>query len=325
VKSTLTKALLIVALTVFWLGESGQLAAQTAGVLREVYSGITGTTVADLTNNVNFPNNPTSEEVLTVFEAPTDVAENYGQRLTAYVVPPTSGNYVFWIASDDNSTLFLSTDDTPAKKRVIAYVPGWTSSREWTKYSQQQSSAISLAAGQRYYIEALMKEGGGGDNLAVRWQFPNATIEEPIPNNRLQVYGLGPPQITQQPTNVTVVEGGSATFSVQLARAFGATYQWLRNGFNIPGGTNSAYTLSPVALGDSDAQFRCYIVNPQGNTNSSTAVLTVQADITPPSIASVANLGGNTFVGAGRGGHGHQSVELFNQQWDRCDRRRLCR
>src|SRR5204863_3579594 len=237
-----TQALFVISLAVLWLGESSRLAAQTAGVLREVYSGIGGTTVADLTNNVNFPNNPSTQEVLAVFEAPTDVAEDYGQRLTAYVVAPTSGNYVFWIASDDNSTLFLSTDDTPAKKRVIASVPGWTTSRAWGTYPEQQSSAISLVAGQRYYIEALMKEGGGGDNLAVRWQLPNATIEEPIPNNRLQVFGLGPPQITQQPTNVTVIEGGNATFSVQLARTFATTYQWLRNSSNIPGATNSSYT-----------------------------------------------------------------------------------
>ena len=147
-----TKARLMISLTVLWLGQPDRLAAQTAGVLREVYSGIGGTTVADLTNNVNFPDNPSTEEVLAEFEAPTDVDENYGQRLTAYVAPPTSGNYVFWIASDDNSTLFLSTDDTPARKRVIASVPGWTTSRAWGTYLQQKSSAISLVAGQRYYI-----------------------------------------------------------------------------------------------------------------------------------------------------------------------------
>jgi len=50
-----------------------------------------------------------------------------------------------------------------------------------------------LAAGQRYYIEALMKEGTGGDNLAVRWQLPNSTIEEPIPNSRLQLFQLAVP------------------------------------------------------------------------------------------------------------------------------------
>jgi len=69
-----------------------------------------------------------------------------------------------------------------------------------------------------------MKEGSGGDNLAVRWKLPSGVIEEPIPASRLLVFGLGPPQISQQPTNVAVVEGGSATFTVRLTRAFGASY-----------------------------------------------------------------------------------------------------
>ena len=50
------------------------------------------------------------------------------------------------------------------------------------------------------------------------------------------------------PANVTVVEGGSATFSVQLARTSGAAYQWIRHGTNIPGATASSYTLAPVRL-----------------------------------------------------------------------------
>ena len=133
------------------------------GVLREVYSGISGTSVANLTNSVGFPGNPTSESILTdFFEAPTDMEDNYGQRLRALLLPPVTGNYVFWIASDDASTLLLSTDDTPAQVKAIASVIGWTSSREWTKNTNQKSSQIPLTAGRSYYIEALMKEGSEG-------------------------------------------------------------------------------------------------------------------------------------------------------------------
>ena len=57
-----------------------------------------------------------------------------------------------------------------------------------------------------------MKEEGGGDNLAVRWQLPGGAIEEPIPSSRLTVFGLGPPQITQPPANTTVLEGGDSHF-----------------------------------------------------------------------------------------------------------------
>jgi glucose/arabinose dehydrogenase/regulation of enolase protein 1 (concanavalin A-like superfamily) len=184
------------------------LTISTNGILREVYSGIDGTAVANLTNHPSFPQNPTTVEVLDNFEAPTGVGDDYGQRLRAFITPPTTGDYTFWIASDDNSQLFVSTDDSPANKQLVASVVGWTNPRQWTKYPGQQSGAIPLVGGQRYYIEALMKEGDGGDNLAVRWQLPNSTIEEPIPAQRLQVYQVA------MPDSFTMRHGGKARVRV---------------------------------------------------------------------------------------------------------------
>lgn len=262
------------------------------GILREVYENIGGSTLQDLTNNAAFPSNPTSENIITdYFEAPTDVLENYGQRLTAQIVAPTTGNYIFWIASDDASGLWLSTDETPANKRWIAGVSGWTTSRSWYVESGQQSESIALKAGQKYYIEALMKEGTGGDNLAVRWQLPSGTMEEPIPCSRLLVYGLGMPQFSLQPANVSVAEGGIAQFAAALVRSTGATYQWQRNGTNLPGATGSSLAFGPVALSDSGSFFRCVASNSYGTTNSTEATLTVLPDTTAPALSSVYNLG----------------------------------
>src|SRR5437870_4875968 len=86
------------------------LFAQTTGVLREVYYNVSGGTVDALINSPNYPDRPDEEFIENAFEAPTDFADNYGQRMRALLVPPTTGNYVFWIASDDNSALYLSTD-----------------------------------------------------------------------------------------------------------------------------------------------------------------------------------------------------------------------
>ncbi|HMC26800.1 MAG TPA: PA14 domain-containing protein, partial [Verrucomicrobiae bacterium] len=256
------------------------------GVLREVYLNIGGNAISDLTSSPNFPNNPSYETIEQIFEAPSDVAESYGQRMRALLIAPTTGSYIFWIASDDNGALYLSTDDQPGHKVQIATVNTWTSSREWTKEPNQQSAPITLQAGQRYYIEALQKEGGGGDNLAVGWQLPDTTLERPIPNNRVLIYGLGPPIITQQPANVTVFEGGSASFSVALSHMIGATFQWLRNGTNVPNATNSSIVLpGPLTLGDNSSRFSCFIANPYGTTNSTEAVLTVLADTTRPTIS----------------------------------------
>jgi hypothetical protein len=54
----------------------------------------------------------------------------------------------------------------------IASVSGDTNSRQWDKYPSQESSAISLTAGQKYYIEVLHKENASSDNLAVAWSGP---------------------------------------------------------------------------------------------------------------------------------------------------------
>ncbi len=104
------------------------------------------------------------------------------------------------------------------------------------------------------------------------------------------------PQITQPPANTSVVEDGTAGFSVQLASTISASYQWQRNGFNVPGATNAAYVLYPVALSNNNAQYRCLVSNPVGNATSSAGTLTVSPDTTAPSLALVQNIGSNTVA-----------------------------
>jgi hypothetical protein len=183
----------------FWLWAFALVLTSSAGgLLREVYLDIPGSSVADLLNSPKFPDSPDSTNILQEFEAPINVFEEYGQRVRGFVIPPATGSYIFWISSDDNSVLYLSTNEDPANKAEIASVPGWTASREWTLYPEQQSALIPLQAGRIYYIEALMKEGGGGRQLAVRWQLPDGTIEEPNSGIRLLPWGIsfGPPVIT---------------------------------------------------------------------------------------------------------------------------------
>src|SRR5437879_1405424 len=213
------KVLKLVA-TFFLLFTAGAFAQTNSnGILREVYYNISGNAVANLTSASKFPASPDEEFIESAFEAPSNFADNYGQRMRALVVPPVTGSYVFWIASDDNSALFLSTDEDPAHKVQIASVTSWTNSRQWNAYPSQKSGVLMLTNGFRYYLEALQKEGGGGDNLAVTWQRPGdpapADGAQPITGNYLVPYGLGPPVITVQPATVTVVESGSAVFSIQ--------------------------------------------------------------------------------------------------------------
>ena len=231
-------------------------------ILREVYQGIPGGAISDLTNASIFPNNPTQTNFVTdFFESPSNFDENYGQRMHGYITAPVTGNYTFWLATDDGGALFLSTDEDPAHVTQIASIADWAGVREWNKFPSQQSAPIPLVAGRSYYISALQKEGGGGDNLAVRWLRPDNIDEGPIPADYLLPFGttFTPPQIAEQPTNLTVIEGQLATFSVKTKGISLGTYQWKRGGVNIAGANTADYTFGPVSLTDDGAAFSAWI------------------------------------------------------------------
>jgi hypothetical protein len=190
-------------LLVWASGKDREPSGEAAGILREVWMGIPGTSVNDLTSHPDFPNRPTSGSVVTDrFEAPSNVADQYGQRMQAFLVPPQTGWYRFRLASDDNGALFLSSDRNPANAVQIAAVPGWTAPREWGKFPSQRSAAIYLDAGQAYHLAALMKEGGGGDNLAVAWERPDGVFEGPIPGQHFRI------PLTEYHTNFRISSSG---------------------------------------------------------------------------------------------------------------------
>jgi len=164
---------------------------QGTGTIRyEVWDGIGGTAVADLTGNANFPENPSWDDELALFESPTDRADNFGGRLYGWLHPTETADYTFWLAADDGAEVWLSTTDDPADAVLIVSEDSWGASRDWFDRGQK-SDPVALTGGEKYYVEALYKEGGGGDNIAVAWQLnadpdPNATID---PNDIVVIDG----------------------------------------------------------------------------------------------------------------------------------------
>jgi glucose/arabinose dehydrogenase len=153
-------------------------------IVQEYWTNIPGTGIAAIPLNTS----PASTKQLTLLEGASNTGDNYGSRIRAFVHPPVSGNYIFYIASDDNSELWLGSDENPATKKKIAYITGYTSPRQWNKFTTQQSAPVALQAGKKYYIEVLHKEGGGSDHIAVGWALPGNTLERPIPGTRLSPY-----------------------------------------------------------------------------------------------------------------------------------------
>lgn len=288
-----------------------------------------GTAIADLTGNAKFPNNPDLTFYLPYFEwnpsgdmitPAVNYSDSYGVQMAGYFYPPASGDYVFWIASDDNGQLFLSADETAANKKLIAQETGYSTARNWetassgtsesknsqtfsgtqwpTKDTVNGGAKITLQRGKAYYIEALMKEGTGDDYLAVAVAAPDGSIDQtyPIPGDYLSSVdkNSGPPVVVTQPKNESVNEGAPVTFSVSADGTPPYSYQWQRNGADIQDATNVTYTLVKAPRADNTAQFTVKISNANGNTVSQPAVLTVTPDTVPPAVVLASTSLGTT-------------------------------
>jgi hypothetical protein len=85
------------------------------------------------------------------------------------------------------------------------------------------------------------------------------------------------PVITTQPSSVVAPAGGSASFAVAATGSGPISYQWQRNGNNIPTAIEATYTLNAVSEADNGAQFRVIVSNGQGDVASNAATLTVSS------------------------------------------------
>ena len=159
------------------------------------WEGISSSNINTLKDDPRYPEDPDVTETVTSFIWDGNDIDNYGARIEAWVHIPVTGEYTFWLASDDQGELWLSSDDDPANVELIAYVKdsptaggGYSNVTQWTKYDSQKSEPVFLVAGEKHYIMAIWKEGGGGDHCNVAWQGPGITTRATIPGSNLSPY-----------------------------------------------------------------------------------------------------------------------------------------
>ena len=249
---------------------------------------------------------------------PGNLGNNYVTRVSGWFMPPTTDSYVFFISSDDDSDLFLSTDATKGNKQLIAQETGWAPMDNWLgggsgSASQQRSdqwaptggiapypNGISLVAGNSYYIELVHWQGGGGDSFGATYQTetqmadPNWANEftNGIPSiiegtNGVIKYATRAPTVltwVQQPTNTTATIGLAGTFYAAAATdgELGVKYTWYKNGTVVAGANGGAYSIPSVASSDSGDQIVVVATTYDGEmsiTSSPAATLNVAAPV----------------------------------------------
>ena len=99
---------------------------------------------------------------------------DYAGRINGILNAPETGTYRFFIASDDHGILRISTDTDPANVVVVAEQKGCCNN---FSADGTLSGTVDLVAGNQYYLEAFVNEGGGGDWLTVAWRKPSEDID----------------------------------------------------------------------------------------------------------------------------------------------------
>jgi hypothetical protein len=250
-------------------------AVATTGVQEKLWLGATRVTVEDGSHDSVTPD---IQLVLGTFEAPTGQGNNYAERVNAVFIPPATTNYVWFITSDDDSDLFISSDSTPANKTLVAQEVSWSNPRTWVSndggtgnhdVSQKRSdmwevtptdpsavplgsNGIHMVQGQQYYIEAVHHQGTGGDGAGVTFKM----FGEPDPKNgdpsRVNAFNTAPGPlaldggvitVTNPPADISATQTLTATFSI------GATSSYI--GDNSGVGPSIAYQWQMAPSGSS--------------------------------------------------------------------------
>lgn len=277
-----------------WVPSRGFLAAQR-------YFGLPGNAVSTLISSPNYPN--VWDELFHVNSAQTVQSvpnkDNYGGRLVGWLRPMESGFYTFFIRGDDGTELRLGTSDDFATLNMIAQQASANQ-----PFSAGASVSIYLEAGQRYALEALWKEGTGGDYVQVAWQPPSGTAPEIIPPAALE--GLADPSavqvgITRQLQDRTLLVNRRHTFTVEASvepPSAPLLYFWQRwNGVdaftNVVVALTNSLTTPLLTLADHQSQWRVLVAAPGVVATSAVATLTVSQDELPPVMLRAINNPGN--------------------------------
>lgn len=185
-----------------------------AGITYERFGFVPGQTIDELYADSDFPGNPSFTEELDRFASPVNVGDSIGTRIHGYLVAPETGNYRFWVSSEDNSELLLAPGPLPNEAVVIAYLESKSGIEDWTHSPFQESALIPLVAGQRYYISAVANEQNGNDHLEVGWEIPSRAGLGPevIDGDYLEPFGPVAPLAFSDSVDVPV--GGTVTIAV---------------------------------------------------------------------------------------------------------------
>lgn len=156
------------------------------GVVQELWFGIPGASVKDLTHRKIFEAAASAVRTISSLDV-QNLGERYGARYSALLRVPASGKYRLYLSSDDSAELWLGKDATQKDMACIATVKGYSDPHNWSNQPNQASEPIQLEADRFYFLQVIHKEDGGPDHMSVAWSGPDIPSPVVIPATALFV------------------------------------------------------------------------------------------------------------------------------------------
>jgi len=287
----------------------------------EFFGGIPGVTVEGLLDSEKFDANlpdtvPGFESsavylpAFSTFSKFGNIADNYGAKISGYVIPPRDGFYEFHIRSDDASQLYISSDELPENTELVAEELNCCGSFMESGEPETGGPADDLVAGTQYYVEALYKEGGGGDWFEAAWRHDEDA--EIIPAGALKPISGGMIGTFAPPQDLNfqeAVEGAEAPFEGSItvtenaakilegavkSNLLNSVWFWERSmddgpWLPVPSDGTPSLGIPPLSLGN-DYSYRLILAVAGGELVVATYDVEIKKDETAPEIVSTGAL-----------------------------------
>ena len=227
----------------------------------------------------NVPVSGATDSSYTLTHPTTGDAGNYAVVATNSSGTATSAVATLTIAPTDLpafSTQPVSQDITLGFSfTLIAYASGTpTPTYQWQKNGVNITNGVNIiGANTNSYTKINVSAEDAGNYTVVATNIAGSV------SSSVATLTIGvAPAFTSQPTSQTGIAGNSVTFTAAASGIPIPTYQWQKDGRNIPDATSSSYVIASVVAGDA-GHFQVVVSNPSGSAISAVGLLTV---ITPP-------------------------------------------